>query len=176
MIFHQTPLFGAFIIQMEEKRDHRGFFARSWCRREFEAHGLSLDFVQANISFNRSKGTLRGLHYQKEPFAEDKLVRCTRGSVFDVIIDLRPGSPSKGRWFGLELSAENHRALLVPKGFAHGFLSLRKDSEIYYLVSTYYTPAAESGVRWNDPQFKIEWPIPVSVISEKDEAWPDYQD
>jgi dTDP-4-dehydrorhamnose 3,5-epimerase len=174
MIFTETKLNGAFVIDLEPVKDQRGFFGRAWCRREFEEHGLVPNFVQANISYNRKKGTLRGMHYQTEPFSEDKLVRCIKGAIFDVIIDLRPDCSTYREWFGVELTAKNHKALYVPKEFAHGFLTTEDETEVFYIVSQFYTPTSERGVRWDDPLFKISWPIPVSVVSEKDAAWPDY--
>jgi dTDP-4-dehydrorhamnose 3,5-epimerase len=174
MIFHETPLAGAYIIDLELREDSRGFFARSWCRREFEAHGIVAPPVQANISFNRLRGTLRGFHYQAAPFGEAKLVRCSRGAIHDVIIDLRPGSPTFGRHFAVELAAEAHRLLFVPEGFAQGFQALRDDTEVIYQVSQFYTPEAERGIRHDDPAFGVRWPLPVTVISDKDRAWPDF--
>lgn len=174
MIFTETKLNGAFLIDLEPVKDQRGFFGRAWCRREFEEHGLVPNFVQANISYNRKKGTLRGMHYQTEPFSEDKLVRCISGAIVDVIIDLRPDCSTYGEWFGVELTAKNHKALYVPKEFAHGFLTTEDETEVFYMVSQIYTPNFEGGIRWDDPLFKINWPIPVSVVSQKDAAWPDY--
>ncbi len=174
MIFTETELKGAYIIDIERREDDRGFFARTWCQQEFEAHGLVARVVQANTSYNRRKGTLRGMHYQRAPHAEAKLVRAVRGAIYDVIIDLRPDSPTYKRWIGVELTADNRRALFVPEGFAHGFQTLEDDTDVIYQVSAFYTPGAEGGVRYNDPAFAIEWPLPVSVISEKDAAWPDF--
>lgn len=175
MIFTETHLKGAFIIDIKKLQDHRGFFARGWCRREFEEHGLIPDVVQANISYNIKKGTLRGMHYQVDPYQETKLVRCTRGSILDVIIDLRPNSPTYLQWLGVELSEMNFRMLYVPKDFAHGFQTLEDETEVTYQVSQFYTPGAEQGIRFDDPTFGIEWPLPVAVISEKDESWPDFE-
>jgi dTDP-4-dehydrorhamnose 3,5-epimerase len=175
MIFQQTELPGAYIIELEKRADERGFFARAWCLREFTAHGLTAQLVQANISYNKQRGTLRGMHYQAKPFAEVKLVRCTRGAIYDVIIDLRRDSPTYLRWIGVELTAAGHRMLYVPEGFAHGFQTLSDDAEVMYQVSQYYTPDAEGGVRYDDPAFGIDWPLEVAVISEKDRRWPDYQ-
>ena len=174
MIFSPTELAASYLIDIEKREDQRGFFARTWCQKEFEAHGLVSRLVQANVSFNERKGTLRGMHYQVAPHSETKLVRCTRGAIYDVIIDLRPGSATYMQWLGAELTAENHRMLYVPEGFAHGFLSLMDKTEICYQVSQFYTPNAERGLRYNDPAFRIEWPIDVQVISDKDRNWPDY--
>lgn len=171
MIFEETTVPGAFSIVPEKRGDDRGFFARVWCAREFEEHGLNPRQVQTNISFNRDKGTLRGLHYQLAPHAETKLVRCTRGAIFDVVVDLRPDSPTYRNWFGLRLSAEDHNMLLVPEGCAHGFQTLTDAAEVTYQVSAYYAPDAERGARYDDPAFTIDWPLPVTSISPKDAAW-----
>jgi dTDP-4-dehydrorhamnose 3,5-epimerase len=175
MNFTETELAGAFLVDLERREDDRGFFARAWCAHEFADQGLSTLLVQCNISFNRLQGTLRGMHYQSPPHAEVKLVRCTRGAIYDVIIDLRPGSPTHKRWLGVELTAENGRMLYVPEGFAHGYQTLVDDTETFYQVSEFYTPSAEGGVRWDDPSFAIEWPLTVSAISDKDASWPDYE-
>lgn len=172
MIFHPTPLSGAFVIEMEERADERGFFARSFCRREFEEHGLKPDVAQCNVSFNHAAGTLRGMHYQLPPAAETKLVRCTRGAIYDVIIDLRPDSPSYLQHFGVELSESNRLSYYVPELFAHGYLTLTPDAEITYQVGEFYTPGFERGIPYDDPSFAIAWPRPASVISDKDRAWP----
>jgi dTDP-4-dehydrorhamnose 3,5-epimerase len=175
VIFTETELPGAYVIDLERREDERGFFARAWCAKEFAEHGLSTTLVQANLSFNVRKGTVRGMHFQVEPNAEDKLVRCTRGAVYDVIIDLRPESGTYKQWLGLELDADSRRALYVPKGFAHGYQTLAPDTETFYQVSEYYTPEAEDGVRWDDPAFGIEWPDPANAfLSEKDRSWPDF--
>lgn len=174
MKFVETPLVDAFVIELETMHDDRGFFARGWCSREFEAHGLEAKIVQANVSFNKTAGTLRGMHYQVAPYEEMKLVRCTSGAFYDVIIDLRPDSASFGRWFGAELTAENRKMLYVPPGFAHGYQTLQDGTEAFYQVSEFYAPGAEQGIRYNDPRFAIEWPRDVQVISEKDANWPDY--
>lgn len=174
MIFSETQLKGAYLIALEKREDSRGFFARGWCQREFEDHQLTARIVQSNISLSWTKGTLRGMHYQVAPYAEAKVVRCTRGAIFDVIIDLRPESATYRRWLGVELTADNYRMLFVPEGFAHGFLTLEDHTEVTYHVSQFYTPEAERGVRWNDPAFNIRWPAPVVVISDKDSRWPDY--
>ena len=176
MKFHDTGLEGAFIIELDRLQDSRGFFARTWCQKEFQDQGLISTIAQANTSFNNKAGTLRGMHYQAEPYQETKLVRCTSGALYDVIIDLRPQSATYRRWFGAELTAENGKMLYVPADFAHGFITLKDNTEVHYLVSEFYTPGAERGVRWNDPAFAIEWPQAVEVISEKDAAWPDFAD
>lgn len=172
MIFTETHLKGAFIIDLEERRDHRGFFARTFCAREFEAHGLKPMVAQANLSFNHRRGTLRGLHFQRPPAAETKLVRCTAGAIHDVIVDLRPESPTYLQHVGVELSAANRRALYVPEMFAHGYITLTDGAEVIYQVGEFYTPGAEGGLRWDDPALGIDWPVAVEVISEKDAAWP----
>lgn len=168
MKFTETKLKGAFIIDIEPREDERGFFARSWCEDEFKKHGLNPRLAQCNISFNKKKGTLRGMHYQVAPFAEAKLVRCTRGAIYDVIIDLRPDSPTFKRWVSVELAAENHRALYVPEDFAHGFQTLMDNTEVFYQMSEFYHPECARGVRWNDVAFEIVWPILDVVISEND--------
>jgi dTDP-4-dehydrorhamnose 3,5-epimerase len=176
MRFAETDLPGAFVIELERREDERGFFARAWCEQEFADHGLETRVSQSNLAYNRKAGTLRGMHYQAPPHAEVKLVRCTSGAVYDVIVDLRPESSAYMRWIGVELSAENRRALYVPEGFAHGYQTLVDDTETYYQVSAPYTPAAERGVRWDDPIFGIEWPPADNrVISSKDRDWPDYR-
>ena len=174
MIFTETELKGAFIIELKKLEDNRGFFARSWCQNEFEAHGLNTRIVQANVSYNKKKGTLRGMHYQKAPHEETKLVRCTRGAIYDVIIDLRPTSPTRGQWIGVELTEGNYKMLYVPENFAHGFETLEDESEVIYQVSQFYTPGAENGIRWDDLAFNIAWPIEVQVTSEKDKSWSNY--
>jgi dTDP-4-dehydrorhamnose 3,5-epimerase len=174
MRFLPTELAGAVLIEPERREDARGFFARTFCEEEFAAAGLVTRYVQANAAGNRRAGTLRGLHYQVAPHAEVKVVRCTRGAVFDVILDLRPDSPSFRRWQGFELSAENGAMLYVPEGFAHGYQTLADDTELAYQVSRAYAPGAERGIRHDDPAFAISWPRPVAIISEKDAAWPDF--
>ena len=175
MIFHKTELRGAFVIDLEKIEDERGFFARAWCMKEFEAQGLTARTVQCNISFNKTRGTTRGMHYQIAPYEETKLVRCMAGSIYDVIIDLRSESETYRRWFGVELTAANRRMLFVPEGFAHGFQTLEDNTEVFYHVSEFYTPKAEQGLRWNDPAFGIEWPTMEGLtISDKDRNWPDY--
>lgn len=174
MIFKETKLPGAFVIDLEMHADNRGFFARTFCRNELAAHGLVVDVAQANMSLSKARGTLRGMHFQKAPHEETKLVRCTRGALYDVIIDLRPDSPTLKQWIGVELSADNFRMLFVPRNFAHGFLTLTDNTEATYMVSQFYAPGSELGIRWNDPQFGIDWPVDVRVISEKDASWPDF--
>jgi dTDP-4-dehydrorhamnose 3,5-epimerase len=175
MIFEQTEIPGAYIVEPQRFEDDRGFFARAWCRREFAAHGLPAHIAQANVSYNRHKHTLRGFHYQLAPHQEDKLMRCTRGAVHDVLVDLRPDSPTFKRHITVTLSAANYRALLVPKGCANAFLTLEDHSEMTYLASEFYAPEAERGVRWNDPALGIEWPAEPAVISDKDRSWPDFE-
>ena len=170
-----TPFEGAFLIELEPYVDERGFFARAWCADELAEHGLVAELAQCSLSRNTRAGTLRGLHFQLEPHAEVKLVRCTRGSLFDVIVDLRPGSVTHRGWFGVELDAREGRALYIPKGFAHGFQTLEDDTDVLYMISTPYVPAASAGVRWDDPAFGIEWPdAAVRTISDRDRVWPDY--
>lgn len=172
MKFTQTKLAGAFLVTPDLIDDERGFFCRAFCRKEFESNGLDPEIAQCNISYNRLRGTLRGMHYQVAPHQEVKLVRCTMGAVFDVIIDLRPGSRSYLNWYGCELSAENRRMLYVPKGFGHGYITLRDNTEVSYQVSEFHAKDSERGVRWNDPTFGIEWPIEPSLISDKDRGCP----
>jgi dTDP-4-dehydrorhamnose 3,5-epimerase len=175
MIFRPTRLKDAFTIDLEKSVDERGFFARAWCAREFEEHGLNPRLVQANIGYSEKRGTVRGMHYQLAPYEEAKLVRCIRGAIHDVIVDLRPDSPTYRQWLGVELNADNRRMLYVPESFAHGYLTLANDTETLYQVSQFYTPGAERGFRWNDPAFGIEWPVTENLtISEKDQAWPDF--
>lgn len=175
MIFSQTAVKDAFIIELEKRSDERGFFARSWCKNEFHVKGLNTNLVQSNIAFNKHKGTLRGLHYQISPYEETKLIRCTKGSIYDVIVDLRVSSPSYMKWIGVELTDDNYRMLYVPEGFAHGYQTLEDNSEVTYQVTQFYTPDAERGIRWNDPSFNISWLITAEmIISEKDQSWPDY--
>ena len=174
MFFTETELTGAYIIDLDRREDNRGFFARTWAQEEFEAHGLNSRVVQANLSYNHTRGTIRGMHYQRAPYAETKLVRCVQGAIYDVIIDLRPESATYKRWIGVELTAQNRRALFIPEGFAHGFQTLADNSDVTYQVSEFYTPGAEGGIRYNDPAFEIQWPLEVTVISEKDKQWPDF--
>jgi dTDP-4-dehydrorhamnose 3,5-epimerase len=174
MQFSETPLPGAFVIDLEKRGDDRGFFARFFCEREFAERGLEHRFVQINNSLSVDEGTLRGLHYQLAPDAEVKVVRCLRGVLWDVILDLRRRSPTFGRWYGTELTAENRRMMYVPRGFAHGFLTLAPETEALYLVSAFYAPKQERGVRWNDPKFAVCWPATPHVISAKDANHPDF--
>jgi len=174
MMFKELALGGAFRIEPERIEDQRGFFARAWCQREFAAHGLNTAVAQCSLSFNKQRGTLRGMHYQEAPCREGKLVRCTRGAVYDVIIDLRPGSPTLGHYVAEMLTADNHGILYVPEGFAHGFMTLEDDTEVAYQISEFYSAEHARGVRWNDPAFGIAWPLPVSVISERDCSFPDF--
>ncbi len=174
VIFNETELKGAYVIEIEKLKDHRGFFARAWCQKEFEEYNLVSRTKQANVSYNKSRGTLRGMHYQLTPYEETKLVRCTRGAIYDVIIDLRPDSSTYTQWFGVELTAENYKMLYVPENFGHGFQTLKDDTEVTYQVSQFYTPGSERGIRWDDPAFGIDWPLAVQVISDKDKNWPDY--
>lgn len=175
MIFTETKLKGAFILDLEKRGDNRGFFSRTFCVKEFEALNLNTRFVQGNMSHNRFKNTLRGMHYQSDGAEEVKLVRCTKGALLDVILDIRQGSQSFGEYFSIELSEENGKQLYIPKGFAHGFLTLRDNTEIAYLVSQYYAPGKEEGIRWDDPLFKIKWNIDNPILSDKDLAYPDYK-
>ena len=173
MIFSETKLEGAYIIDLERLKDERGFFARAWCRKEFEDHGLTPRLAQANVSRSTKKGTLRGMHYQIAPYQEAKLLRCTNGAVYDVIIDLRPGSPTYTQWVGVELTAKNYKMFYVPEGFAHGFVTLQNDTEVTYLVSQFYTPGSERGIRWDDPRLGIKLPGALACINPRDAAYPD---
>ena len=173
MIFHQTSLKDAYVLELEQIADERGFFARIWCEEELESHGLDGDLAQCSLSFNHYKGTLRGMHFQVPPYAETKLIRCTKGTIFDVIVDLRARSSTYMKWMGVELSADNRKMLYIPKGFAHGFQTLTDDSEVFYFISEAYRPEAARGVHWNDPVFRITWPeVNKRVISGKDQNWP----
>jgi dTDP-4-dehydrorhamnose 3,5-epimerase len=174
MDFEETELKGAFLVRLRKIADDRGFFARGWCRDEFAAQGLTASMVQLNIGFSSAQGTLRGLHYQLPPYGEAKFVRCTSGALFDVIVDVRPASPTRGQWFGVELTDRNGVMLYVPEGFAHGYQTLVDDTEMYYLTSATYAAAAARGVRYNDPVFRIQWPLPVTVISDADRSWADF--
>jgi dTDP-4-dehydrorhamnose 3,5-epimerase len=174
MIFRETKLTGTFLIEPERREDERGFFARTVCEREFQAKGIETRWVQCSISFNKRKGTLRGLHYQTVPFAEAKLVRCTMGSIFDVIVDLRPASPGFGQHVAVILSAQNRTALYIPKGLAHGFQTLEDASEVLYQMSEFYVPEAAVGVRWNDPAFGIDWPNRDPIMSDRDRRYEDF--
>ncbi len=172
MKFIETELKGAYIIEPEHLEDERGFFARTFCEQEFAAHGLEIRFVQCSVSFNRRKGTLRGLHYQAAPHAEVKLVRCTAGAAFDVVVDIRPGSPTYKRWLGVELSSGNHKMLYIPEGFAHGFQSLEDRTELFYQISKAHAPEAARGIRWDDPAIGISWPMKPLVVSARDQGFP----
>jgi dTDP-4-dehydrorhamnose 3,5-epimerase len=174
MIFERLALPGAYLVRMEPHVDERGHFARAFCRKEFADHGLPETIAQCNVSFNPHRGTLRGMHYAAAPRREAKLVRCTRGAIHDVIVDLRPGSPTRGKWVAVELTERNLAMIYVPEGFAHGFLTLREDTEVFYQMSQPYDPAAARGARWNDPCFGIEWPEEPRVISERDRTYPDF--
>jgi dTDP-4-dehydrorhamnose 3,5-epimerase len=174
VIFRAATLSGAFIVEMERRQDERGFFARTWCRREFADMGLNTDLSQCNVSYNSRRGTLRGMHWQAAPFEEAKLIRCTRGRVWDAIIDLRPNSPNYMEHFGVELTAESGRALYVPEGMAHGFQTLEDDCEVVYQMSQFYEPTAARGVRWNDPSFGISWPIKDPILHPRDASYPDF--
>ena len=172
MRFVQSSIAGAWLIEPEPHTDDRGRFMRAWCRREFSEHGIDFMPVQANMGFSRHRGTIRGLHYQVAPALEAKLVRCTRGTIFDVVVDLRPDSPTYGGWYGIDLSAENGRMLLVPEGCAHGCQSIEDETEIHYMASAYFSPGEARGLRYDDPAISINWPLPVSKISEQDRNWP----
>ncbi|TCS64991.1 dTDP-4-dehydrorhamnose 3,5-epimerase [Varunaivibrio sulfuroxidans] len=174
MRIDKTPIGGVRTVDIDSHGDDRGFFARTYCRREFEAAGIDLTVAQTNLSVNKRRGTLRGLHFQGVPRPDPKLVQCVRGAIFDVAVDLRPASPTFRDWFGVELSAQNRRALFVPPGCAHGFLSLRDDTEVLYLMGEYYEPALAQGVRWDDPAFAIAWPIAPAVIAPRDRDYPDF--
>jgi dTDP-4-dehydrorhamnose 3,5-epimerase len=174
MEFKETKLKGAFLVGQKKIVDQRGYFARAWCRDEFKQHGLNPDMLQLNTGFSHKAGTLRGMHYQEPPHAEAKFVRCTRGAVYDVIVDLRTESPTRGEWVGVELTADEGNMLYAPAGCAHGYQTLADDSEIYYMTTALYAAHAAKGVRYDDPAFAIQWPRAVSVISDPDRNWPDY--
>jgi dTDP-4-dehydrorhamnose 3,5-epimerase len=174
LLFTETHLKGAYIIDPERIEDERGFFARTWDRHEFETLGLNSSLMQCNISYNVRRGTLRGMHYQVAPHEETKLVRCTTGAIYDVIIDLRPGSPTLRQWLAVELSAANRRMLYIPPGYAHGFQTLEDHSEVFYQMAEFYAPGYARGVRWNDPAFGIAWPEAPQVIAARDQAYPDF--
>jgi len=175
MIFAETKLHGAYIIEPEPLQDERGFFARAFCQEEFKAHGLNFRVAQCNISFNEKKGTLRGMHYQVAPYEEPKLVRCTMGSVYDVIIDLRLKSPTANQWFACELTAENRSMLYIPAGFAHGFQTLEDNSEVFYMMGELYHPESARGVRWDDPAFGIKWIYEMPIIFDRDRSYQNYE-
>jgi dTDP-4-dehydrorhamnose 3,5-epimerase len=171
MTFLETELKGAFIIDLDRKEDSRGFFSRAFCQKEFAQHGLKSSIVQANVAFNHTKGTLRGMHFQYPPAAETKLVRCTRGAIIDIIVDLRPESPTYLQHISAELTEDNYRSLYIPERFAHGYQVLRNNTETSYQVGEFYTPTAEGGLLYSDPRLAIRWPLEISVISEKDRSW-----
>jgi dTDP-4-dehydrorhamnose 3,5-epimerase len=175
VIFRQTKLPGVFEIDIEPRCDDRGFFARSWCQEEFEKNGLNSKLVQCNISFNPRRGTLRGMHYQAAPYGETKLIRCTAGRLYDVAVDLRPEMPTFKEWIGVELTPANRKMLYIPEGCAHGFLTLEDNTEAFYQMSEFYHGEAARGVRWDDPAFRIVWPGPVELISERDRLYPDFE-
>jgi dTDP-4-dehydrorhamnose 3,5-epimerase len=175
MRFRETKLRGVFEIDVEAKSDDRGFFARTWCQKEFETHGLNSRIVQCSLSFNVRKGTLRGIHHQVAPYAETKLVRCTRGAIYDVVLDLRPSSPTFKGWIGVVLTAENRSAVYVPEGCAHGFLTVEDESEVLYQMSEFYNAESARGVRWDDPTFQITWPQRVQVISQLDRSYANFE-
>jgi len=175
MIFTKSKLSGAYLIDIEKLEDERGFFARSWDSKKFDEIGLNPNLAQCNISFNIQKGTVRGMHFQKPPHEEDKIVRCTKGKIFDVIIDLRKNSSTFTKWEGFELSEDNHKMLYIPKGFAHGFQTMEDNSEIFYQMSEFFIPEYSSGLRWNDPSFEIVWPLPISIISKKDLSYSNFK-
>jgi dTDP-4-dehydrorhamnose 3,5-epimerase len=175
MKFTETELKGAYVVEIQPIKDERGFFARSWSRPDFEAAGLNVNLAQVNVAWNIKAGTLRGMHFQHSPYGETKLVRCTRGHIYDVIVDLRPESPTHKKWFGLELTFANYLMLYIPEGFGHGYQTLTDDAEISYMTTALYAPAAAGGVRYDDPAFAIKWPLPVSCISGKDAKWGDYR-
>jgi dTDP-4-dehydrorhamnose 3,5-epimerase len=174
MTFHETRVSGVFEIHLEPKLDDRGFFARTWCQHEFQAHGLNPQLVQCSISFNVRKGTLRGMHYQVPPNAEAKLVRCTRGAIYDVVVDLRPQSPTFRNWVAVILTAENRHTIYVPEGCAHGFLTIEDKTEVFYQMSEFYNAESAQGVRWDDPAFQIDWPGKIEVISKRDRSYPNF--
>jgi len=175
MRFHETKISGVVEIHLEPKADERGFFARSWCRKEFGDYGLDANLVQCSISYNTQRGTLRGMHYQVEPSPETKIVRCTQGAIYDVVIDLRPESATFRDWFAAVLTAENRNMVYVPKGCAHGFLTLQDETEVFYQMSEFYNAESARGVRWDDPAFRIVWPEKVEVMSERDRTYPDFE-
>ena len=176
MIFTKAPLSGAYLVDLEPRGDARGFFARTFCETEFADHELITRFVQSNFSVAAQAGTIRGLHYQVAPAPEAKLIRCTKGAIYDVIVDMRDGSETRGQWFGAELTPENRTAMYVPEYFAHGFLTLQPESEVHYMASATYTPEAERGVRFDDPAVGIDWPLEAQVVTDKDRSWPSIAD
>ncbi len=174
MKFIETPLDGAYIIELERFEDERGFFARSWCKKEFDSRGLNSNISQCNIAYNKKKGSLRGMHYQAKPHEEAKVVRVTRGAIYDVIVDLRQAAVTFKKWYAVELSANNHRMLYIPEGLAHGYVTLEDDTELFYQMSEFYYPECARGVRWNDPAFNIQWPDEKILINARDQEFPDY--
>jgi len=174
MVFIETKLSGAYIIEIEQKKDERGFFARSFCEKEFLKHGIDFKIMQCSISYNKNKSTFRGMHYQSAPYEETKLISCIKGAIYDVIIDLRKDSATYCKWLAVELSEENYKMLYVPKGFAHGFQALDDNTEVFYQISEFYHDEAACGVRWNDKAFNISWPLAITVISEKDGRYKDF--
>lgn len=175
MLFTETKIKGAYILEAERIVDERGFFARTWAQDEFVAHGLNPDLAQCNASYNHHKGTVRGMHWQEPPHAETKLVRCTQGGIYDAIVDIRADSPTYRQWVGVELTAENRRALYIPEGCAHGFQTLEDATEVFYMITEYYAPAAARGMRWNDPAINLTWPLEITVISDRDAHYPDWR-
>jgi dTDP-4-dehydrorhamnose 3,5-epimerase len=175
LIFITAKIPDLLVVELEKRADARGYFARAWCEMEFAEHGLPR-FVQTNMSMSRQKGTIRGLHYQLAPHGEAKYMRCIRGAIFDVVVDIRPGSPTFKQWVGIELTADNRKAVFVPEGLPHAYQALTDDAEVIYSTSCVYTPGAERGVRWNDPAFKIDWPLKQAIVSEKDSNWPDWKE
>ena len=175
MVFKETILKGAYIIELEPTEDERGFFARSFCKKEFEERGLNCNLVQCNISYSKKKGTLRGMHYQAVPCQETKIVSCIRGTIYDVAVDLRLSSPTYCQWFAVELSADNHKMLYIPESFAHGFQTLEDNTEVFYEMAQFYNPESARGLRWDDPVFKIEWPLSVKIISDKDSCYQNFE-
>jgi dTDP-4-dehydrorhamnose 3,5-epimerase len=176
MRFTEGSVAGHWIVDLDPIEDHRGFFARTWCEEEFGAHGMTAKWPQQNMQYSPRPGTMRGLHYQVPPHSEIKLVRCSRGAVYDVALDLRPHSPTYGRWSGTELSADSHRSVWVPEGCAHGYVTLKPDSEVFYLTSAAYEPESVRGVRYDDPQFAIAWPRDIELVPSDYESWPDFDD
>ncbi len=175
MIFTKTKLKGAYVLEIERREDERGFFGRTYCQHEFETHGIDFNIVQSNVSYNKQRGTLRGLHAQLSPYKESKLVRCSTGSIYDVIVDMRKNSATYLQWYGTELTAGNYKMMYIPEGFAHGYITLQDETEVVYQMSQYYTPGAEIGFRWDDPAFNIQWPLAPAVMSIKDHAYAFYE-
>lgn len=174
MIFTETKLKGSYIVEIEKNEDERGFFARTWDENEFQKNSMNSKFIQCSISYNKKRGTLRGMHFQKKPYEESKLVSCKKGSIFDVIIDLRPNSETFTEWFGVELNSRDYKSVFVPEGFAHGFQSIEDESEVFYQITNLHMPSHSSGVRWNDSKFGIKWPIDNPIISKRDLEWDDF--